>query len=36
METPYPARYLLNGREIHYDWGDIVAELVDPATGEPR
>jgi alpha-galactosidase len=36
METPYPAHYLLNGQEIHYDWGDTVAELVDPATGEPR
>ena len=36
METPYPARYLVNGEEICYDWGDTVAELVDPVTGEPR
>jgi hypothetical protein len=36
METPYPARYLLNGEEIRYDWGDAVAQLVDPETGYPR
>ena len=36
METPYPAHYLLNGEEICYEWGDAVAALVDPVTGEPR
>lgn len=36
METPYPARYRLNGKEIRYDWGDTVSKLVDPVTGNPR
>ena len=36
METPYPAHYLLNGEEVHYDWGDTVSQLVDPVTGNPR
>ena len=36
METPYPSRYLINGEEIQYDWGDAVSRLVDPITGIPR
>ncbi len=36
METPYPARYLLNGEEVRYDWGEAAAQLVDPVTGVPR
>ncbi len=36
METPYPARYLLNGEEIHYDWGEAAERMVDPETGAPR
>ena len=36
METPYPARYLINGEEIRYDWGESVSRLVDPVTGAPR
>lgn len=36
METPYPSRYLINGEEVRYDWGEVVASLVDPVTGNPR
>ena len=36
METPYPARYLINGEEVRYDWGETVERLVDPETGTPR
>ena len=35
METPYPARYLLNGEEVQYDWGDTVNLLIDSETGYP-
>ena len=34
METPYPSRYLLNGREIAFDWGEAVKEL-DPQASTP-
>ena len=36
METPYPSSYLINGEEVHYDWGETVSTLVDPETGNPR
>ena len=35
MENPYPARYLINGEEVHYDWGDAITQLVDSETGLP-
>ena len=35
MDTPYPSRYLLNGEEKRYDWGEAVAGLVDSETGLP-
>ena len=34
METPYPARYLLNGTEITFDWGEMVKDL-DPTAPTP-
>ena len=34
METPYPARYLLNGEEISFDWGEVVKSL-DPTAPTP-
>ena len=34
METPYPARYLLNGEEITFDWGEAVIGL-DPKAPTP-
>jgi alpha-galactosidase len=34
METPYPARYLLNGTEITFDWGEVVKDL-DPTAPTP-